>query len=388
MAMRFFNLCQILPQDCKEWPFFMDCPIQAENADFSLDSYDYFLPPESIAQHPSPKKDDCRLMVLDRSGEGKISDAFFRDLGAYLPPHALLVANNSRVLPARIMAKRSGGGRLEFLLLTPLPLLMAAKGEAGGWSRAEAECLLRPAAKIKIGAAYEIAPELYAEVLEKGSFGKHRVMLAWRGNLEEIFNARGKLPLPPYIRREAESGDAQDYQTVFAKKTGSVAAPTAGLHFSGNLRQELLKGGFDWAEITLYVGYGTFSPVRCQDIRSHAMHSEYIEISQDTAAAIREAKKAGRPVAAIGTTSLRAMEGMAENIMAGRECSGFTDIFLYPGKKITMPDALITNFHLPRSTLLMLVSAFAGREKILRAYAQAVENGYRFFSYGDAMLIR
>ena len=214
--------------------------------------------------------------------------------------------------------------------------------------------------------------------------------LFWKGDLVGDYEAEGSIPLPPYIRRMPVADDSDRYQTVYARedKIGSVAAPTAGLHFTNELRQRLAERGFGWSEVTLYVGYGTFSPVRSEDIRSHSMHQELIEMPADTAARIREAKTEGRPVIAVGTTSVRTMEGCWEACGAIQEYSGFTGIFLYPGKPLNVVDGLITTFHLPKSSLLMLVSAIAGRKRILEAYRQAAAAGYRFFSYGDAMFIR
>ena len=251
--------------------------------------------------------------------------------------------------------------------------------------------------------------ELQAEVLKKGDFGRHTLRLFWKGNLTDILEKAGKLPLPPYIRREQDEDDISRYQTMYARedKKGSVAAPTAGLHFTEKMCGRLLSRGVEWAEVTLHVGYGTFSPVREEDIRQHPMHAEYAEIPYETVEAVRRAKRDGRPVIAVGTTSARTLEGAAEacaregkwlfspegisgsspdSSQAG--WSGWTSIFIYPGFSFRVADGLITNFHLPKSSLLMLVSALAGRERILRAYAHAVEEGYRFFSYGDAMLIR
>ena len=379
---------------------------------FSLESYDYALPEELIAQHPPKVRGTSRLMVLDRGTEGDCwTDSSFDRLPEFLPEKALLVVNNSRVIPARLFGRKPSGGRAEMLLLTPPVLLEKdARPESGSACRleAEAEVLLRPGRSIRAGDMLDFG-ELQAEVLKKGDFGRHTLRLFWKGNLTDILEKAGKLPLPPYIRREQDEDDISRYQTMYARedKKGSVAAPTAGLHFTEKMRGRLLSRGVEWAEVTLHVGYGTFSPVREEDIRQHPMHAEYAEIPYETVEAVRRAKRDGRPVIAVGTTSARTLEGAAEacaregkwlfspedisgsspdSSQAG--WSGWTSIFIYPGFSFRVADGLITNFHLPKSSLLMLVSALAGRERILRAYAHAVEEGYRFFSYGDAMLIR
>lgn len=350
---------------------------------YNLTSYDYALPEEAIARFPLAERDACRLLVLRRDAE-KTEGRIFRELGSLLPPGALLVVNDTKTFPARICYKRESGAPAEFLLLTPPPLLNP-RGEGGEEFAAEAECLLKPARRIRIGDEIPILPELCLKIMEKGEFGKFRVLLRWRGDLTQIFYTRGQTPLPPYLRREP-IGDEPDYQTVYAREPGAVAAPTAGLHFTSRLRENLKMAGFGWAEITLHVGYGTFSPVRAEDIRLHKMHAEYARISPETAQSINDAKAEGRAIIAVGTTSFRALEGAAAK--SGLEAyDGWIDSFFYPGAKFSLVDGLITNFHLPKSSLLMLVSAFAGREKILNAYATALASGYRFFSYGDAMLI-
>ena len=361
--------------------------------DMVLSSYDYELPEERIAQYPLEDRSASRLMVMDKKG-GFVLHSVFSRLAEYLEKGSLLVANNSMVVPARLFGVRPSGGRAEMLLLTPPPVLESASFPfAEGWSCAEAEVLLRPGRSIREGDELLFGDCICATVLGKKDFGMYSVMLRWRGNLVECLRSIGKIPLPPYIKRDTEEGDAARYQTLYARRdmAGSVAAPTAGLHFTRELRHELAVAGFEWAEVTLHVGYGTFSPVREEDIRSHPMHSEYALISPETATAIRRAKKEGRPVVAVGTTSCRTMEGCAES--CGGEIPeegwhGKTDIFIYPGFEFRVTDQLITNFHLPKSSLLMLVSAFCGRKRILEAYKEAVSAGYRFFSYGDAMLIR
>lgn len=367
-----------------------------EEADFLLQSYCFDLPQEQIAQFPSEERGGSRLLILPRSGDTALCHERFANLPDCLPQGALLVANNSRVLQARLLGTRATGGKVEFLLLTPLPLLLERalpdkRGARGcGTFSAEAEGLVRSGGSVREGETFAFGAGISVTVLESGPFGHRRVRLAWQGDLAAAFASTGHIPLPPYIKRADGQEDMSRYQTVYARadKTGSVAAPTAGLHFTPDMREKLAERGFEWAEVTLYVGYGTFSPVRCEDIRSHRMHREYVEVPEATAQAIARAKAQGRPVLAVGTTSVRALEGVAELCGRVQPYTGWTDIFLYPGRGFRVADALLTNFHLPESSLLMLVSAFAGRKRVLEAYAEAVSRGYRFFSYGDAMLIR
>lgn len=373
-------------------PVIFGMPFSRENIlpDYDLADYAFDLPENLVASYPPQKRGSSRLMVLDRAGRNLPIDSIFSDLPKFLPGGALLVANNSRVLPARLHGFRKTGGKVEFLLLTPLPVLLkdAAENPATGLYSHEAECLLRAGGKIAQGEIIEFDDKFSVKVIEKMDYGKCGVILSWKGDLEKIFE-HGEIPLPPYLRRKAEAEDSIRYQTVYGKtdKTGSVAAPTAGLHFTREMRNRLLQMGFGWAELTLYVGYGTFSPVRCKDIRNHEMHPEYVEISKDCANLVRQAKADGRPIIAIGTTSMRALEGVAEKAGEILPWKDWLNIFIYPGKKFRVASGLLTNFHLPESTLLMLVSAFAGRRYVLDAYARAVEHKYRFFSYGDAMLI-
>ena len=362
--------------------------IQQSEADFLLSSYRYELPPERIAQHPG-ERGASRLLVLDRE-TGKRIHSHFSHLLEYLPKGTLLIANNSRVVPARMIGQRPSGGKMEFLLLTPMPLL-EQHGEGDGWHCAEADGLIKPAKNARIGDHLVFGDDLRVEVLAKGEFGRHRVRLHWTGDIRALFESRGHLPLPPYIKREDTKDDRGTYQTVYARddKAGSVAAPTAGLHFTPELRAQMASAGVEWAEVTLHVGYSTFSPVRCEDIREHVMHEEFVEVPQATVDAIGKAKAEGRPVIAVGTTSARTLEGVAG--AHGGELTahqGWINCFIWPGYRFHVLDGLITNFHLPESTLLMLVSALTGRERMLETYTEAVKMEYRFFSYGDAMLIR
>lgn len=380
---------------------------------FLLNSYDYVLPEERIAQCPAPERQNSRLLFLERK-TGKYTDRTFKEIVQLLPESALIIANNSKVIPARLQGHRKSGSKIELLFLEPAPLIDRKAQKDGEHRIARTEVLLKGAKRVKQGETLDF-PEMEITALEKRDFGKHIVNITYKDSLVPLLKKYGNLPLPPYIKRG--HGSAQEdftrYQTVYAKEKniGSVAAPTAGLHFTEEIRQELLKKGCSWQELTLHVGYGTFSPVRTDDIRKHAMHSEYVEISAETAQAINTAKKEGRPIIAVGTTSTRSLEGMAQAFYEAKRgqnnaffcnnseelnentffpshgCFGHTDIFLYPGKEFHIIDGLITNFHLPKSSLIMLVSAFAGYEHVMRAYRHAIEAEYRFFSYGDAMLI-
>lgn len=364
--------------------------IPVTEADNILSSYKYDLPPERIAQYPV-ERGTSRLLVLDRSSGERIHTVF-RCLSDYLPEGALLVANNSKVVPVRMLGHRPTGGKMECMLLTPIPLLEKRREEGHeGWWQAEAEALIKPARHAPVGARLDFGPDFKIDILAKGDFGRHWVSLHWQGALQSVFEAHGHLPLPPYIRRAATKADLGTYQTVYARsdKAGSVAAPTAGLHFTPDLRQKLIEAGFEWKEVTLHVGYGTFSPVRCDDITRHVMHEEFVEVPEETAQAILAAKKEGRPVIAVGTTSARTLEAVAA-LYGGKAQAhvGWINCFIRPGYVFSVIDGLITNFHLPESTLLMLVAALTGRERILEVYKEALERNYRFFSYGDAMLIK
>ncbi len=362
---------------------------------FRLSSYVYELPEDRIARRPAERRDGSRLLYLDRSAPAADPRQFAELpelLAAKYPQGGLLVANNSRVFPARVFGRRATGGRVELLLLTPLPLLHV-KPLPDGRLCAEAEGLVRTAKRMKEGekAQFE-APqgmEFQVVLLQRGEYGRCLLRLEWRGGIEAILNEIGHMPLPPYLEREDDAADRERYQTTYAAaaKAGSVAAPTAGLHFTPEVRARLAQRGFRWAEVTLYVGYGTFSPVRAADIRQHKMHSEYVEVPDETAATIRDAKASGLPVIAVGTTSARSLEGMFAARGSVEAFSGETDIYIRPGGVFNVVDALLTNFHLPESSLLIMVSTLAGRERIMAAYAVALARGFRFFSYGDAMLI-
>lgn len=337
------------------------------------DDFDYYLPPELIAQQPLPRRDDSRLLVLDRRTE-QISHSHFSDLPAYLQAGDLLVVNDSRVLRARLHGIRERtGGAVEVLLLREL--------DPDLWLS-----LARPAKRVRAGDRLLLADgRLLATVCEERAEGQRVLALdAGATPVRELLETVGELPLPPYVHEQP--ADPERYQTVYARAAGSVAAPTAGLHFTPELLQRLSEQGIERAAITLHVGLGTFRPVQVDRIADHIMHEEYGELPPSTALALRAAHARGRWVVAVGTTATRVLETAALH-EADTPWAGWTDIFIYPGFTFRACDALITNFHLPRSTLLMLVSAFAGKELIERAYAEAIRERYRFYSFGDAMLI-
>ena len=335
--------------------------------------FDYYLPEELIAQTPLEKRDESRLMCLDKE-TGELSHHHFYELPDFLNPGDCLILNNSRVLPARLLGQRlPGGGACEVLLLID-------RGDKT-W-----ECIVRPGKHLRKGAKMQFGNgELKAEVVDVLPDGNRMVKFDFEGIFLEVLEHLGKMPLPPYITKQLE--DQSQYQTVYAKELGSAAAPTAGLHFTPELMDTLRAMGVGIAEVTLHVGLGTFRPVQEDEISDHKMHSEWYSISEETARRIRETKAAGHRVIAVGTTSCRTLEAAAAKYGEIKACSGNTSIFLYPGVKFNCIDGLITNFHLPESTLIMLVSALYGYEKTMHAYEVAVAEKYRFFSFGDAMLI-
>lgn len=346
---------------------------------FEKTDYDYYLPTSLIAQNPLPDRDASRLLVLDKNN-GHMTHSLFRNFTDYLKAGDLLVVNDTRVFPARLSGT-SAGKKIEALLL-----------KVPSWSAGGKEdivtCLVKNSRKFKKGQEIEFGPALHGRILDLLDFGKVRMKLAWEGDVMEVLEEIGSTPLPPYIHRQHKNpDDSIRYQTVYATRSGSVAAPTAGLHFSCDIRNNIVAKGVIICSITLHVGYGTFAPVRAEDIREHAMHEEYYEISREAAELLNAAKKRGDRIIAVGTTTTRALESAALKDGTIRECREHTRIFIYPGYSFKIIDTLLTNFHLPGSTLLMLVSALAGRENILHAYEEAVKRQYRFFSYGDAMLI-
>lgn len=335
--------------------------------------FNYDLPPELIAQTPVERRDASRLLCLDRN-TGEISHHHFYDLPNFLHPEDCLILNDSRVLPARLLGRRvPGGGVCELLLLVD-------RGE-GVW-----ECLVRPGRHLREGARLAFGTgELTAEVTEVLPDGNRLVKFSFDGVFLEVLERLGKLPLPPYIK--AELRDRERYQTVYSKVTGSAAAPTAGLHFTPELLERISASGVRLGYVTLHVGLGTFRPVKEAEVEAHHMHSEFCVVPEATAALVNETKANGGRVVCVGTTSCRTVESRAEEDGTLRAGAGWTGIYIYPGYRFKLMDALVTNFHLPQSTLLMLVSAFAGRERTLSAYREAVRERYRFFSFGDAMFI-
>lgn len=357
-------------------------------ADDLLESYRFDLPEDRIASRPCEKRDACRLLVLDRA-TGAVRHAIFSELPDLLPAGALLVANDTKVAPVRLLGHKPTGGAAEFLLTTPVALLKSTLDPATGWTSAPASGLLRVSRPPRPGERIGFAPDLAVTTTRRGSFGHTEVVLSWKGDLPAILSRIGHVPLPPYIRRADDADDRQTYQTVYARddKLGSAAAPTAGLHFTPELLDTLAARGFGFATVTCHVGIGTFSPVRVADIREHAMHGEWIEVGEAAAEAISRAKAEGRPVLAVGTTAARTLEGVVRAVGEVRPFAGETDIFIRPGHRFRVLDGIVTNFHLPGSSLVIMLAALAGRQVLLDAYRQAIEAGYRFFSYGDAMLV-
>ncbi|WP_315168923.1 tRNA preQ1(34) S-adenosylmethionine ribosyltransferase-isomerase QueA [Metaclostridioides mangenotii] len=340
-----------------------------KTSDFKFD-----LPEELIAQVPIEDRSSSRLMVLDKE-TGKIEHKIFKDIIDYLNPGDCLVLNNTKVIPARLIGEKVGtGGKIEFLLLK--------RTEDDTW-----ETLVKPGKRAKIGTKFSFGGgKLISEVVGMGEDGSRIVKFSYDGIFEEILDELGSMPLPPYITEKLEEKDR--YQTVYSKHSGSAAAPTAGLHFTKELLDKIEKKGVDIAFITLHVGLGTFRPVKVDDVLEHHMHSEYYMVDKEAADKINKAKKDGKNVVCVGTTSCRTVESASKEKGIIKETSGWTEIFIYPGYEFRIVDKLITNFHLPESTLIMLVSALSSKENILNAYNTAVEEKYRFFSFGDAMIIK
>lgn len=340
----------------------------------NLHDFYYELPEELIAQDPLEERSSSRLMVLDRESKS-IEHKIFKDITGLLRPGDCLVLNNTRVIPARLFGTKEG-------MTSEVEVLLLKRTEKDIW-----ECLVRPGKKCRPGALLSFGDGLLkGEILDIGDDGNRHIKFTYEGIFEEILDKLGQMPLPPYIKHKLK--DKNRYQTVYAKYDGSAAAPTAGLHFTPELLKEIEEKGVNLAYVTLHVGLGTFRPVKVENILDHHMHSEFYQITKEAADTINETKRRGGRVICVGTTSCRTIESAADETGHLEESSGWTDIFIYPGYKFKVLDALITNFHLPESTLLMLVSALAGREFILDAYKCAVEEKYRFFSFGDAMLIK
>lgn len=337
------------------------------------DDFDYYLPEDLIAQVPLEKRDASRLMVVDRK-TGSIRDRFFSDIVDYFKEGDVLVLNDTKVLPARLYGvKEDTGAGIEILLLKNI--------EGDSW-----ECLVKPAKRVKVGTIINFGDGfLKGECLSLDEEGIRVINFSYEGIFYEVLDKLGTMPLPPYIREKLEDKDR--YQTVYAKEVGSAAAPTAGLHFTRKLLEEIKSKGVEICYVTLHVGLGTFRPVNVEDVTKHKMHSEYYTMSKDTAYKLNCAKDEGRRTIAVGTTSTRVLETIMSKYGEFKECSGWTDIFIYPRYEFKGIDGLITNFHLPKSTLIMLVSAFCSKDIIMNAYKYAVDNKYRFFSFGDAMFI-
>jgi len=347
-----------------------------------IKEFDYHLPPESIAQYPADKRDQSRLMVLHRENR-TIEHRFFFEIIDYFKPGDVLVLNDTKVIPARLIGKKQSGGKVEVFLLKPQ--------ENGRVDESTWHCLINCSKRPKLHSKIFFNQMLTAEILEEEE-ENFKVKFNYKGNFERILEVIGLTPLPPYIKRskghlDCESLDRERYQTVFARSKGAVAAPTAGLHFTGKLLEQIKKKGVKVLYLTLHVGWGTFQPVRVERIDEHQMHSEFYILPSSTAKAINQARMRKARVISVGTTTTRVLESTANGQGIIKPGRGYTNLFIYPGYSFKTVDTLITNFHLPRSTLLMLVSAFAGKEYILKAYQDAIKRGYRFYSYGDAMLI-
>lgn len=336
--------------------------------------FDFYLPEELIAQHPLEKRDYSRLMVLDKA-TGEIDHKHFYNVIDYLNQGDTLVLNNTRVMPARLIGEKAiSGGKIEFLLLK--------RSEGDKW-----ECLAKPGKRAKIGAEFTFGEgKLKCKVVDIVEEGNRIIEFSYDGIFEQVLDELGEMPLPPYITERLD--DRERYQTVYSKEQGSAAAPTAGLHFTKELLEQVKEKGVNIAYVTLHVGLGTFRPVKVDDVNEHVMHSEFYHLEEEDAKIINETKKRGNKIISVGTTSTRTLETIGDENGFVKAQSGWTNIFIYPGYKFKVVDKLITNFHLPESTLIMLVSALAGKEKVMNAYNEAVKERYRFFSFGDSMIIK
>ncbi len=348
----------------------------------NLKDYHYDLPDECIARFPVQKRDESRLLVLNRHSQ-RIEHKIFREIHDYLQPDDCLVLNRSKVFPARLKCHKSTGGKVEVFLLN-----LPNEALEGGIKRAEAIAIVHSSKPLKPGAKVMCGDRLEVEFMEIFPDGKVRVALhhAFESVMDAI-ELCGEVPLPPYIRRQPTEKDKTTYQTVYARESGSVAAPTAGLHFTHELMNQLGEKGIKIVTLTLHVGYGTFAPIKTKDIREHTLHEEWIKLEQEAVDIIRHCKQAGGRVIATGTTTVRALEASCIKTGNAEPFEGLCGLYIMPGYQFRLVDAMITNFHLPDSSLLVLVSAFAGRQFVLNAYRQAINAGYRFYSYGDAMLI-
>ncbi len=344
-----------------------------------LSDYDYNLPEELIAQLPAEKRENSRMLVLNRDKHSILHKHFY-DIVDLIEPDSMLVLNNTKVLPARLYGMKETGAKIEIFLLKQL--------ENDEW-----EVLIKPSKRVKNGTIVRISSELSVEVIKRlEDDGEWLVKLIYEGNILEVLHRNGNIPLPPYIERKMQNEDIKKldferYQTVYAKDEGSVAAPTAGLHFTEDILKKLKDKGVDIVYVTLNVGLGTFRPVKCENILEHKMHSETFEITQDAADKINKARAEGKKITAVGTTTVRTLETAFQKYGEIKACHDHSELFIYPPYEFKVIDNLITNFHLPKSTLLMLVSALAGKDFIFEAYNEAIKNNYRFYSYGDCMFI-
>jgi len=330
-----------------------------------LTDFDYKLPKELIAQYPVVDREKARLMVLQKD-TSQIHDKAFEDIVEYFNKGDCLVLNDTKVIPARLFGKRKTGGKVEIFLLEKKDPI--------------SEALLRPSGKLKEGETLTLESGDSVEVLGRGEVGR---LVKFNNRIDDILKKCGHTPLPPYIKRADESQDKDSYQTIYAKNEGATASPTAGLHFTKEVLKRIEDKGVRICYITLHTSYGTFAPIKVDDVKEHNMHSEYFNISKESIEIIQKTKKEGKKIFAVGTTATRVLE----HYFTTHQTTGYTNLFIYPGYEFKAVDSLITNFHLPKSTLLLLVSAFAGKELIFKAYEHAIENGYRFYSYGDATLI-
>lgn len=337
------------------------------------EDFDYYLPEKLIAQTPLEKRDESKLLVLDKK-TGEINHKHFKDIVDLLEENDILVLNDTKVIPARLIGTKEETNAV-------IELLMLKNIKDNTW-----ECLTKPAKRIKVGTIVSFSDKLKAKCVEVKDEGIRIFELIYDGILYEILDELGEMPLPPYIHEKLKDKDR--YQTVYAKNIGSAAAPTAGLHFTEELLEKIKEKGITICYVTLHVGLGTFRPVNVEDVTKHIMHSEYYQMNKETANILNKAKENNQRIISVGTTSTRTLETIIKKYGCFKECSGNTDIFIYPGYKFEAIDALITNFHLPKSTLVMLVSALAGKENIMNAYKEAVLKEYRFFSFGDSMFIK
>ncbi|HEY3247346.1 MAG TPA: tRNA preQ1(34) S-adenosylmethionine ribosyltransferase-isomerase QueA [bacterium] len=343
-----------------------------------LSDFDYTLPPELIAQHPVFPRDAARLLVVERATE-RITHHVFSDLPQFLRPHDLIVINDTKVIPARLRGRKRTGAGVELLLLRPAPNSPPAPRGGPIW-----EALVRPARRVPAGTVLQIAPDVSAEIVDVRPDGVRLAQFHTPIPVMELLQRVGEVPLPPYIHDRLER--SEDYQTVYAAAPGAVAAPTAGLHFTEGLIARIAAMGVPFATITMHIGLGTFRPVSSDDITAHQMDAEWFDVTPEAAVIINDARRRGGRVVVVGTSAVRTLETVVDGGGVIRDGAGWSTLFIYPGFRFAATDALVTNFHLPKTTLLMLVSAFAGRELVLRAYADAVAQRYRFYSFGDAML--